>query len=105
MSLFLSHPAESERQSNILIDSSGNPCLTDFGLSSVTNSVSTHGKCSIRWRAPELLVLSTRARDQDKDKPATPTEKSDVYSLAMVAIEVTFPRLTHSSFSSDLPAP
>ncbi|KAF9642155.1 kinase-like protein, partial [Thelephora ganbajun] len=79
---------------NILIDSGGNPRLTDFGLSSVTrngisaNASTKNGGGTIRWRAPELLELSTKAKDEGKAKLPRPTKKSDTYSLAMVVIEI-----------------
>ena len=96
------HPAESEGQPNILIDPNGNPRLTDFGLSSITrdnrsaNASTPNGRGSTRWRAPELLALSTKAKGREKVKSARPTEKSDAYSLAMVVIEVVFPRLAQN---------
>jgi len=100
----LPHPADSEWQPNILIDPNGNPRLTDFGLSSVTRNLSANastpdGRGSIRWRAPELLALSTKKKAQEKVRSARPTSKSDAYSLAMVAIEVKFPRLTQNPVS------
>ncbi|KAF9646891.1 kinase-like protein [Thelephora ganbajun] len=82
------------KSSNILIDSGGNPRLTDFGLSSVTrngisaNASTKNGGGTIRWRAPELLELSTKAKDEGKAKLPRPTKKSDTYSLAMVVIEI-----------------
>jgi serine/threonine protein kinase len=100
-----SAPAEFEKQSNVLIDPSGGPRLTDFGFSSITrnicsvNASTPNGRGSTRWRAPELLVLSIKPKDQDKAKSARPTNKSDVYSLAMVAIEVTIFSLAQNSVS------
>jgi serine/threonine protein kinase len=43
--------------------------------------------------------LSTKPKDQDKAKSARPTNKSDVYSLAMVAIEVMISSLVQYSVS------
>ncbi|KAF9646889.1 kinase-like protein [Thelephora ganbajun] len=82
------------KSSNVLIDSGGNPRLTDFGLSSVTrndisaNASTPNGGGTIRWRAPELFELSTKAKDEGKAKLPRPTKKSDTYSLAMVVIEI-----------------
>jgi serine/threonine protein kinase len=84
-------------QSNILIDLNRSPRLTDFGFSSITmnnlsaNASSTNGRGSMRWRAPELLALSTKVKDREKTKTVRPTKKSDTYSLAMVIIEVKSP--------------
>ena len=86
--------AKFETQSNILIDPNGNPRLTDFGFSLITRNISSvhastpNGRGPTRWRAPELLALSTKAKDQDKVKLARPTKKSDAYSFAMVVMEV-----------------
>ena len=88
--------AEPETQANILIDADGNPRLTDFGLSSIKriilladNSWPEWGD-SMRCKAPELAPLSTNPKDLEKVRSARPTYKSDVYSLAMVVIEVIF---------------
>jgi len=75
----------------------GNPRLTDFGFSSITmndrsvsSSMANRGG-STRWLAPELLALSIKVINKGKAKATRPTKKSDVYSLAMVTIEVKFP--------------
>ena len=87
---------ELETQANILIDANGNPRLADFGLSSIKriilladNSWPEWGD-SMRCKAPELAPLSTNSKDLEKVRSARPTYKSDVYSLAMVTIEVIF---------------
>ena len=88
--------AEPETQPNILIDAHGNPRLTDFGLSSITrnthlaNASTPHGRGSTCWRAPELLPLSNYPTNLERLRSARPTYESDVYSLAMVTIEVIF---------------
>ena len=66
-----------------MVDESGNARITDFGLATIvrgSNSVpSTSAGLgqSLRWTAPEVL---------NSDKVAT--KESDVYSFAMVIIEV-----------------
>lgn len=78
---------------NILIDSSGNPCLTDFGLATIEgreelqlNSTTAERSFNSRWRAPEVLGL-----EYDPEKP---TFMSDVYSLGGVMFLI---------FSGDIP--
>ncbi|KAF9651283.1 kinase-like protein [Thelephora ganbajun] len=71
---------------NILINNSGWACLIDFGLSSIASlsctESSAHGPCgSFRWTAPELMRIT-------ESQHARPTKESDIYALAMVAIEV-----------------
>jgi serine/threonine protein kinase len=73
-----------ESKSNILVDESGNACLTDFGLSTTLHisgtafSVSTASPAgTVRFMAPELL-------NQDPNFTAA----SDVYALGMVIYEV-----------------
>jgi serine/threonine protein kinase len=75
---------------NILIDNGGIPRLSDFGLCSITKNIDKlndfsmdHG-CTVRWCAPELLDTDGTARVEKKK----PTNKSDVYSLSMVVVEV-----------------
>ena len=71
------------RQSNILVDASGNARITDFGLAMVTQDLdsllsgSGESGDSARWMAPEIL-----------DSRGTYSKESDVFSFAMVAIEV-----------------
>lgn len=75
------------------------PLLADFGLSRVLNIISQTSKSSslllndtttnnrggaIRWLAPELLGLDKT----DDDLNLSSTRASDVYSFAMVIIEV-----------------
>jgi len=97
------HLTEPEAQSNILIDAMGNPRLTDFGFSSITmndrsvNASTPNRRGSMRWRGPELLVSSTKVKG--KVKSTRPTKKSDMYSLAMVVIEVKLSRLAQSPVS------
>ena len=87
----------SSSQYNILIDGLGIPCLADFGLSSIAGDIySVSGSNaasggSVRWSAPELLGSVTAAQQEW----VNPTTQSDIYSLAMVIIEVI-----HQKFST-----
>jgi serine/threonine protein kinase len=75
-----------------MINAQGIPCLADFGLSSIAGDIySVSGSNaasggSVRWSAPEL-VGSITARQETWVKPTT---QSDIYSLAMVIIEVIY---------------
>ena len=77
-------------QPNVLIDGKGNPRLSDFGLCSVTRDVNSvnastpNQGCTIRYCAPELLDAGNAVKDS-KQKA---TNKSDVYSLSMIIVEV-----------------
>jgi len=82
LSQLLFHTALTHNQPNILVEKSGHIWIADFGLSKITkNPVSVrNASCqsgfSMRWAAPEVL------NKQDYSK------KADVFSLAMVMIEV-----------------
>jgi len=63
-------------QPNILIDDSGHARITEFGLARVTRSVSHQNVHTARWTAPEVLNEGPHSKE------------SDVFSFAMVMIEV-----------------
>jgi len=70
-------------QSNILVDLSGRAVITDCGLAMVTQNLDSirsapdeHGH-STRWIAPEILA-----------NRGTFSKEADVFSFAMVTIEV-----------------
>ncbi|KAG2153877.1 kinase-like domain-containing protein, partial [Suillus clintonianus] len=74
---------------NVLIDGSGHPHLTDFGLATVAGdaelqlSITTASRVlDPRWRAPEVIGIEC--------DPGRPTIKSDVYSFGGVMFFVRF---------------
>jgi len=74
----------------------GTPRLSDFGLCSVTRNIdsvnaSTPNRgCTIRYCAPELLDIKDTGNVEKKKL----TNKTDVYSLSMVVVEVRiFPKV------------
>ena len=72
-------------QSNVLISRRGRARLTDFGFTSVVRGLNSvrvlelQG-CTLRWAAPEVI----RGRSGG-------TQEADIYSFAMVVIEVSPP--------------
>ena len=75
------YPVLMRRQSNVLVDDAGRARITDFGLAPVTRSPDfaqhadeDHG---VQWTAPEIL-----------DGRGTYSKEADVFSFAMVTIEV-----------------
>ena len=84
-------------QPNVLIDDNKNAVLCDFGLTSITvDAGSPHASPvnnagSIRWMAPERLSIFDPNDPDDPDVVPVGvrvTKESDMYSLAMVVIEV-----------------
>ena len=69
-------------QSNVLISRRGRARLTDFGFTSVVRGLNSvlvpelQG-CTLRWAAPEVI------RGEGRN-----TQEADIYSFAMVVIEV-----------------
>ena len=87
-------------QSNILIDDSGQACLTDFGLSNLKAGFGKNTSYwtatiggAIRWRAPELLPPF----DWVATKAFTPilTTACDIFSYGQIVLQV---RLCFSLF-------
>lgn len=72
----------------MLIDEHENACLTDFGLSLLSEASayhygSIHGGGAIRWQAPELIDPEPFGFDDSR-----PTPPCDIFSLACMIIEV-----------------
>ena len=79
----------------------GSPRLSDFGLCSITRNIdsvnaSTPNRgCTIRYCAPELLDVKDVGNVEKKKL----TNKTDVYSLSMVIVEVCpLPKVCTSRF-------
>ena len=70
-------------QPNILVDSAGSARITDFGLATVTQNLDSMRTGSddkghtARWTAPEIL-----------NEQGTYSKEADIFSFAMVMIEV-----------------
>ena len=70
-----------------MVNDSGTPLISDFGLSRVIDSQVTNtatsfdGKGCVRWHAPELL-------DYNIGRPTGFTIYTDVYAFACVVLEV-----------------
>jgi serine/threonine protein kinase len=82
------------RQANVLVNQEGNPYLADFGLASVRHNGATMTSAieggSTRWMAPELF-MNMEADGSDSEEDASPlkvTRYSDVWSFAMLALEL-----------------
>ncbi|KAJ7617184.1 kinase-like domain-containing protein [Roridomyces roridus] len=76
------------RGSNILVNGAGHACLTDFGLSVITDmtasSQTNHGHGSVRWMAPEVFQPP---EDYDLETTAR-RSPSDVYAFGCVCLEL-----------------
>jgi len=72
--------------SNILIDESGNACLSDVSIARVSfplDWTQAHGTGSARWMAPELIDPKEESEDE---YPVT--LRTDIYSFGMTILEV-----------------
>jgi serine/threonine protein kinase len=72
-------------QANILITQEWSACLTDFGLTSLTDATvasTSHRAGSLRWMAPEL-INPDRFGLRFRRTPA-----SDVYAFGSLCLEV-----------------
>ena len=81
-------------QPNILVDDAGCARITDFGLARVTQnldlirSASDERGHTARWTAPEIL-----------NEQGSHSKEADVFSFAMVMVEVRHKRAFQSGFS------
>ncbi|KAJ6589746.1 kinase-like domain-containing protein [Mycena capillaripes] len=74
------------RGSNILVNNSGSACLTDFGLTVLSDATTTqtnNGAGSVRWMAPEALNPTACGLSDFVRTPA-----SDIYAFACVCLEL-----------------
>ncbi|KAJ7141696.1 kinase-like domain-containing protein [Mycena crocata] len=74
------------RGSNILVDDAGHACLTDFGLTVLSDATTTqtnNGAGSVRWMAPETLDPSAYGLQNH-----LPTTASDIYAFGCLCLEV-----------------
>ena len=82
MSRVLFHNALTSDQPNILVENTGHAYIADFGLSKITRnpnsirSASFQNGYTMQWAAPEVLIKEEYSK------------KADIFSLAMVVIEV-----------------
>ncbi|KAF8839145.1 kinase-like protein [Paxillus ammoniavirescens] len=80
--------------SNVLIDSNGRACISDFGLSTLltqpggsTFPPSQQRPGTLRWTAPELFDLPEPC-GQDELPQIVPSPRSDVYSFGRMMLQI-----------------
>ncbi|KAJ7933913.1 kinase-like domain-containing protein, partial [Mycena leptocephala] len=79
------------KPSNVLVDEQFVPHICDFGISKILNSpgFTTTSLGTFAYMAPELFLV-VGSGEQEGTVPST-TKKSDVYSFALLALEVSVP--------------
>ena len=87
-------------QGNVLIDDQGTACLTDFGLSVISDFVGTlylnSGICgSVQFADPALVQRA----ENSQDSVFYPTKPCDVYSFGGVMLHVCKSILLHDLIS------
>ncbi|KAJ7791448.1 kinase-like domain-containing protein, partial [Mycena olivaceomarginata] len=72
---------------NILVDEDGIPYICDFGISKITNrhGFTTASVGMLPYMAPELFIAFDL---KEQDFCRSTTKSSDVYSFAMLVLEV-----------------
>ena len=87
-------------QNNILITQDGQACIADFGFSDMFSLYLSLCKLeTLRFTAPERL---SKPFPSDLDSPASlrlysPSEKGDIYSIAMTSFSVRSSTVNHSA--------
>ncbi|KAF9236048.1 kinase-like domain-containing protein, partial [Melanogaster broomeanus] len=82
--------------SNVLIDSKGRACITDFGVSMLltelrgsTFAITVQERGTLRWVAPENLHLNMQVSGNRENVPEiSPTTRSDIYSFGRIMLQV-----------------
>ena len=76
-------------QNNVLISDDGQAQITDFGVACILDvqgyTTSESAPRNIRYVAPELMPINPA---QEDDKRPHPTLESDIYSLAILLLQV-----------------
>ncbi|KAJ7366089.1 kinase-like domain-containing protein [Mycena albidolilacea] len=73
---------------NVLVDKRGVPCICDFGISKILNhrGYTTLSVGTVPYMAPELFLVI--GRDNTSGGLPSTTKQSDVYSFALLALEI-----------------
>jgi len=82
---------ETAAQNNVLVDDHGNPLICDFGRSRILEQsgfTTSFASGTTRYMAPELFGLEDADEESADYSAPVATKPSDVYSFAMVGIEV-----------------
>ncbi|KAF8214644.1 kinase-like domain-containing protein, partial [Mycena galopus ATCC 62051] len=73
---------------NVLVDKRGVPCICDFGISKILGrrGYTTVSVGTVPYMAPELFLVF--GRDNTSGELPRTTKQSDVYSFALLALEI-----------------